>query len=277
MLTAAIIGAGDLGGASARSLAAADLVRQILIVDESGSVAAGKALDIRQSGPIERFDTRVEGTDRLAEIAGASVVILGDAVGRGEWLGDGGLAAIRQIVAVVPDAPIVCAGPGARDVITLAVRELRLPAARIVGSAPLAAASAARALTALELDASARDVTLTLAGAPPAWILGWAHATLAGTPLDRLLPPVALMRIERRLTAGWPPGPYALASAAAAVVKAILTRGRGRLPCFVARRASGRDIVAALPVSLGRAGVIEVHEPALTPRERVALDTLFTA
>ena len=53
MHTVAIIGAGELGGALARTLATRDAVSRIVLVDEAGNVAAGKALDIRQTGPVE--------------------------------------------------------------------------------------------------------------------------------------------------------------------------------------------------------------------------------
>jgi len=85
MQTIAILGAGAVGGAVARALACLDLVPRITIVDESGAVASGKALDIRQSGPIEGFDTRLDGTEDLTSVIGASVVVLADEHGTGEW------------------------------------------------------------------------------------------------------------------------------------------------------------------------------------------------
>ena len=53
MTTVAIIGAGDIGGACAHALALGDRAGNIVVVDKVASVAAGKALDIRQSGAIE--------------------------------------------------------------------------------------------------------------------------------------------------------------------------------------------------------------------------------
>ena len=78
MQTVAILGAGELGGAVGRALACRDLVSRIVFIDKSATVAAGKALDIRQSGPVEGFDTRLDGTDDLTSIIGASVVVLAD-------------------------------------------------------------------------------------------------------------------------------------------------------------------------------------------------------
>ena len=65
MQTVAILGAGELGGAVGRALACRDLVSRIVFIDKSATVAAGKALDIRQCGPVEGFDTRLDGTEDL--------------------------------------------------------------------------------------------------------------------------------------------------------------------------------------------------------------------
>ncbi len=60
-----IIGAGPLGGELAFLLARRDAAGSVVLVDEAGGVAAGKALDIMQSAPIESFATRVSGSTDL--------------------------------------------------------------------------------------------------------------------------------------------------------------------------------------------------------------------
>ena len=276
MQTIAILGAGDLGGAVARALACLDLVPRITIVDAAGAVAAGKALDIRQSGPVEGFDTRLDGTDDPSKASGAAVVVLADQHGAGEWAGEAGLQMLRRAHETSPRAPIVAAGAGQLGLLRLGASECRIPSRRLLGSAPVATTGAARALTALELDVSAADVSLTLVGAPPDWIVAWADATVAGTPLTRLIPAAGILRIEQRLRASWPPGPYQLASAAASVIHAIVTRSRRRQCCFVADgELLGVPVHVAMPALLGPDGVRSIEPPALAPRERVMLDALL--
>ncbi len=49
----------------------------MVLFDIFGGVAKGKALDIMQSGPVDGFQLcRMVGTDALADIAGAEVVIV---------------------------------------------------------------------------------------------------------------------------------------------------------------------------------------------------------
>ncbi len=70
MQEVAIIGAGELGGAVAHALARSNLVRSIRLIDETGRVAAGKALDIAQAAPIEGFATRLSGANRRLDGGG---------------------------------------------------------------------------------------------------------------------------------------------------------------------------------------------------------------
>jgi malate dehydrogenase len=270
MQTVAILGAGELGGAIARTLAATDSARHIVLIDKAGPVAAGKALDILQAGPVEGFHTRVTGASEPAP-SGAAVVVLADEHGAGEHSGDAALALLRRVLDLSPRAVVLAAG--ATQLATLEqARELGVPPSRLIGSAPHAAQSIARAMTAMELDASAADLSMAVVGTPPGWVIAWADATLAGALVTPLLTPPQTLRIEARLRARWPPGPYAMASAATAVIRAIGSGSHRRLTCFVARDGGyERRPFAALPVTLGPGGVVEVHVPQLSARERVAL------
>jgi hypothetical protein len=59
-MIAAIVGAGPLGTALASTLAARGRVRHVRLIDEAGTVAAGKALDVRQSTPVIGHDVSIE-------------------------------------------------------------------------------------------------------------------------------------------------------------------------------------------------------------------------
>jgi hypothetical protein len=105
-------------------------------------------------------------------------------------------------------------------------------------------------------------------------VLQWDDATIGGFAATRVLDEPVRRRIDARLPALWPPGPYALASAASKVIDAIVGRSRQRAVCFVAPDDSeGRRMrAAALPVRLGPGGIESVALPALNAHDRVALD-----
>jgi malate dehydrogenase len=267
----AIIGAGPLGGALAHKLAGRGRVAEVRLIDVEARVAEGKALDIRQASPVEGFSTVVSSAGVLAAVAGASVIVLADqANGQGEHGGEGGLALVRQLRALETAAPLVCAGALQRELIARAVTELRVEPSRIMGSAPGALESALRALAGLALDASGVEISLRVVGVPPkSAVVAWEAATAFGQPLAAAMPPHQIAGLSARIGGLWPPGPYALASAAARVAEAIVNGSRRRHTCFVSL---GRSRVAAMPVDLGPEGVRRVVEPALTRQERTQLD-----
>jgi malate/lactate dehydrogenase len=82
-------------------------------------------------------------------------------------------------------------------------------------------------------------------------------------------------RLALKVPALWPPGPYALAYAAARAVEAIAGKSRQTIAAFVAPDDSaGRKArAAALPVRLGPSGIVSVELPRLNARDRVALET----
>lgn len=266
----AIIGAGSLGGALAHRLALGDRVREIRLIDSDERIAEGKALDIRQSSPIDRFATRVDASGSIAAVAGAAAVVVADAAsGSGEYAGEEGLALLRRVTVIESSVPIVCAGAAQRELIERAVSELHIPENRIVGSAPLALESGLRALAGLSLDYSGVRVALSVVGVPPRdAVVAWEEASLDGQPLAARVPAHVIAALNGRISGLWPPGVYSLASAATRVIEAIIVGSRRTHSCFVG---GGRARVTSMPVELGPDGVRRVVEPVLTQQERTRM------
>lgn len=267
----AIIGSGALGGAVAHTLALRDRIAEIRLIDAEERIAQGKALDIRQSSPIDQFASVVVGSGAIAAASGAAVIVLADpASGAGEFTGEAGLTLLRQLAALESKAPIVCAGGSQRELISRGVRELHIAPARLIGSAPLALESALRALAGLAVDSSGVRLGISVAGVPPDnAVVAWEEASLDGQPLTSHVPPHVIAGLNARLPGLWPPGTHTLGAAAAVVVEAITLGSRRRLSCFVHLR-NGR--VGAMPLELNEEGVRRVIEPVLTRQERTRLE-----
>ncbi|HKB13846.1 MAG TPA: hypothetical protein VKD69_24440 [Vicinamibacterales bacterium] len=275
MQEVAIIGAGELGGALAHVLARRDAARAIRLIDETGRVAEGKALDIAEAAPIDGFATQLSGSTDWATAAGAAVIVVADRAGGGEWNGEEALLLLRQLARSAPGAVLVCAGASQRELIDRGVRELRIGRERLFGTAPEALAGGARAMVALAVNGSPRDVSLSVLGIPPSHtVIPWEDATLGGFALTRTVGEPARRRVVARVAALWPPGPYALATAAALAIDAIAGRVRRVLSCFVAPDTSAgvRSRTAAMPIRLGPSGIVEMVTPTLSVMERVALE-----
>ena len=275
----AIVGGGALGGAVGHALAMRDRVTEVRLIDPagtpSGSIARGKALDILQSAPVDHFSARITAAEAVEAAIGADVVVIADAAsGTGEHAGESGLALLRHVIRAGNRAPIVFAGATQIELMGRAVAELRLARSQVVGSAPFALESALRAMVGLSIDGSAVEVCLRVVGVPPRHaVVAWEEASAFGQPLSSEMPAHAIAGLSARVPSLWPPGPYALGSAAARVVEAIALGSRRRFSCFVAADAGPiRSAVASMPVELGARGVARVLEPALTRQERTWME-----
>lgn len=272
-----VLGAGAIGAATARQVAAARLAARVIMVDDAASVASGKALDIAQAAPVDRYDTALAGTDDEAAVVGAGVIVVADrANGDSEWADEAGLALVGRVVRLNEQAAVVCAGAGQRSVIDRAVHEIGLPRPRIFGTAPEALRGAITALVALEAEVGPGDVSLLVVGRPPQdVIVSWDSASLSGRRAVDVLPPPALTRLDGRAARLWPPGPHALGSAAAKVIRSMLTRAARTHVLEVALtrdEGTGRR-AAMLPARVGPRGILRIEPAPLSARDRVRLDS----
>jgi malate dehydrogenase len=273
----AIVGAGETGAAVARALAEREAAREIRLVDPASAAAAGKALDILQSGPISGSDTAISSARDLTAALDADIVVIADPHGsESVWPDDKTLEIVNR-VAAGSTAPLVFALPDQHSTMAKAAAEIAVASRRLVGSAPEALSSCARAFVAALTGASPSDIDVPLTGAPGRWVLAWSQAHVGGRNITAVLAPHAILRLDDQVHAGWPPGAQALGSAAARVVSLMLSGSPRRVTVFtpVGRANDVRRVVAAVPVTLDRAGIERVQWPVLSERERVELDTVL--
>ena len=269
--TVAILGAGPIGSAIAQRLCQRGRVRDLLLIDATANAAAGKALDIQQSGPVEHFDTRVSAAGDVLASTHADVIVVADEIAGGEWEGDRGLTLLRQLVRAGTTSPIVFAGPHQTGLMETGWRELKMNPQRMVGTAASAMSGAARALAGLELNLSGVD--LAVVGRPPAFTIAWSAASVEGCLLPDRIPAHRLLALSASLSKLWPPGPQAIGAATAPLVEALLTGSRRLHPALtvIDGEYGARGKAVMLPLEIG-IGVIRRHVlPSLSPQERTEL------
>jgi len=273
MARVAILGAGDLGGAIAQRLAERARVGAVCLIDEAAGVAAGKALDIRQSGPVLRSDVHVTAESDVLAAVGAAVIVLAGDVGGGEWTGARGLSLIEKLERAGSRSPLVFAGPGQAELMEACAAKLGVAANRMMGTAVGATVGAARALAGAEIDQSGVDVSIALAGRPPSLVIGWSAARVGGTLLSERLPAHRMLAISSTIGRLWPPGPHAIASATAPVVEALVagSRRQHQALAILEGEYGVRGIAAMLLLTLGHGRILDRREPTLSPRERVSV------
>lgn len=245
----AILGAGPLGGALAYALASRGRFDEVRLIDPEKTLAAGKALDILQSGPVDGYSTRVSGSARLEAATGAWVTLLADPIQPDP------LAHLTELHRRSPGAVIVCADAGHQLVLARAVATGAVPPDRLLGSAPAAAAAAARAVIALTVDLSPSAVHASIRSDGGRCVVNWDGTTIDGRRAAEVLRREQQATLDARLAALWPPGPLTLGAAAARVAEAAWFGSRQTFPAWW--------------VSDGGAAAATVHALRLAPNGRI--------
>ena len=277
MTTVAIIGAGDLGGQIAYALARFRSVGRVVLIERTGDKAEGTALDIRQSGAIGRNHARVEGHRDLTRALASDVCVLADPSNL-RYVESGDAAdslLLGELSTLIGPAPLIIAG--IEQVDWLAAAGARgVPSHRLLGPGAHAMESAAVSLVALEADCSSTEVSLVVLGTPGGgWVVPWTDATVGGIGLLRVLSPAQIRRVESRISRLWPPGAYLLATAAARLVDAMLTRSRAATSVLtmVDDTFGIRGAIGGVPVMLSPRGIADVRVPPLDARDKIRLET----
>jgi len=293
----ALVGAGNIGGTLAHLIGLKEL-GDVVMFDVFGGVAAGKALDIMQSGPVDGFDSAMAGGSDYAAIAGADVVIVTAGFPRMPGMSrDDLLAKNAGVIAQVADGiktycpnafVIVITNP--LDVMVWVMQQKSgLPANKVVGMAGVLDSSRFRLFLAQEFGVSVEDVTaFVLGGHGDTMVPLTRYSTVAGIPVPDLIEmgwttKAKIDAIVARTANGGGEivkllekgsAFYAPAASAIAMAEAYLKDKKRVLPAAV--QLNGEYGISGLyigvPVVLGAGGVEKVVEVKLTPDEKAAFD-----
>ncbi len=293
----ALIGAGNIGGTLAH-LAAAKELGDVVLFDVVEGVPQGKALDLAQCGPVERFDARITGTNDYADIAGADVVIVTAGVPRKPGMSRDDLLGINLkvmkavgegIKANCPDAFVICI-TNPLDAMVWALQKFSgLPTSHVVGMAGVLDSSRFRLFLAEEFNVSVEDVTaFVLGGHGDSMVPLIRYSTVAGIPLPDLVKmgwtsQERLDQIVQRTRDGGAEivgllksgsAYYAPASSAVAMAESYLKDKRRVLPCaaHLAGEYGVKDMYVGVPVVIGQGGVERVIEIELDGDEKTMFD-----
>nr|WP_321984351.1 malate dehydrogenase [uncultured Lichenicoccus sp.] len=293
----ALIGAGNIGGTLAHLIGLKEL-GDVALFDVFGGVAAGKALDLAQSSPVDGFDAELSGGSDYAAIKGADVVIVTAGFPRMPGMSrDDLLSKNAEVIGQVADgikahAPdafvIVITNP--LDVMVAVMQEKSgLPAHKVVGMAGVLDSSRFRLFLAQEFGVSVEDVTaFVLGGHGDTMVPLTRYSTVAGIPvpdlirmgwttqenIDAIVTRTAngggeIVKLLERGSAF-----YAPAASAVAMAESYLRDKKRVLPCAV--KLSGEygqtDFYVGVPVVIGAGGVERIIEVKLEPQEQAAFD-----
>ena len=293
----ALIGAGNIGGTLAHLIGLKEL-GDVVMFDVFPGVAAGKALDIMQSGPVDGFDSAMSGTGNYADIAGADVVIVTagfprlPGMSRDDLLtkNSGVIAQVAEgIKTYAPDAFVIVITNPLDVMVWVMQQKSGLPANKVVGMAGVLDSSRFRLFLAQEFNVSVEDVNaFVLGGHGDTMVPLTRYSTVAGIPVPDLVkmgwttqeridascarPANGGGEIVKLLEKG--SAFYAPAASAIAMAEAYLHDKRRVLPCAV--QLNGEyglsDLYVGVPVVIGKNGVEKIIEVAFEPDEKAAFD-----
>jgi malate dehydrogenase len=287
----ALIGAGNIGGTLAH-LCALKGLGDVVLYDVIEGMPQGKALDLQESGPIEGFDAKITGTNKIEDIRGADVCIVTSGVARKPGMSRDDLLGINaKIISDVAtgikthaaSALVIVLTNPLDAMVTLMKRATGFPKQRVVGMAGVLDSSRHRTFIAMELGVSVTSVqALVLGGHGDDMVPVRSMCTVGGVPVERLISAERLDAIEARtrqaggeIVALLKTGSayYSPASAAVQMAEAYLFDRKAILPCaaYLEGEYGLKDLYVGVPVQIGAGGVEKVVEVPLTEKEKSEL------
>jgi malate dehydrogenase len=289
-----IIGAGNVGASCAVWAAAKELGDIVLLdIPAATDKTKGKALDLAQCAPVERFDANIIGTSDYKDAAGSDVVIITAGLPRKPGMSRDDLvqtnvkivgSVAEQIAEHAPNSVLIVVSNPLDAMVYTAWKKSGFPTNRVVGQAGCLDIARYRTFIAMELNCSVEDITALLMGGHGDDMVPLPRYTsVAGIPVTQLIPEARLNEIIDRAKMGGgelvklmgTSAYYAPAAGSVQMAEAIIKDKRRILPCaaYCDSEYNVGGYYVGVPCMLGRNGVEQVVEIALDDNERKLLDS----
>ena len=298
----ALIGSGNIGGTLAH-LAAIKELGDVTLFDIADGIPQGKALDLAQSGPVESFDSNVNGSNDYSSLTGSDVVIVTAGVARKPGMSRDDLVEIntkvmkqvgKGIKENCPKAFIICITNPLDAMVGVLQRASGLPTNMVVGMAGVLDSARFRHFLAEEFNVSVSDVTaFVLGGHGDTMVPLSRYSAVAGIPVPDLVKmgwssQEKIDQIVQRTRDGGAEivgllktgsAFYAPASAAIEMAESYLKDKKKLLPCaaFVDGYYNLKGIYVGVPVIIGKDGVERIVEIDFEPDEKEMFDHSISA
>lgn len=286
-----IIGSGNVGVAAALYLIEKK-VADVVLIDIVKNWAEGIAMDIVHASPIRKYDVHINGYSDFSKIKDSDVVIVTagkprlPGMSREDLLRDN-IKIMKQVSEYVakyaPNAVLITVSNPLDILAYVALKVTGFALKKVIGMAGILDSSRFRYFIASELGVSPKNVTaLVLGGHGDLMVPLPRYSTVHGIPVTELLSKSKIEElVERTRKAGgeivsylktgsayWSPG-----CSAAEMAECVVRDKRRIVPCSAYLRGEyGIDgLFVGVPIQIGKNGVEEIIELALTTEEKEAL------
>ena len=288
-----VIGAGQIGGTLAHLIALKEL-GDVVLFDVAAGIAKGKALDIAQSSPVNKFDISLVGTDNYEDTKNSDVIIITAGVPRKpgmtrEDLLEINLKIIKQVAKGIkntsPNAFVICI-TNPLDVIVMALQKYSgFPRNKVVGMAGILDSSRFIYFLSEELKVSVQKIkSFVLGGHGDTMVAMLGSTEVEGKKISDLVKEGKITReklkqiIDRTKKGGAEivkylktgSAFYAPAASGVQMAESYLKDQKIKLPCaaYLNGEYGFKDLYAGVPVIIGKNGVEKVIEIELNEDEK---------
>lgn len=293
MSKVSIIGAGEVGASCATCLADRDFVNEIVIVDVKPGLAEGKALDLRQSAVLKRFDTIVKGyTADYSETADSDVVVITSGITRKPGMERSDLIATnagivrevsQQVAKYSPNAVIVVVSNPLDVLCYCAWKSSGFPSNRVLGMSGQLDVARYKSFIAEALNVSTKDIQARILGGHGKSMVPMPrYTTIGGIPFRNLLSEDKVQDAIQRTQLGGEEiiiflgrsGWFAAGAAVCEMVEAVICDQRRVFTAcaYLAGEYGYEDIYLGVPVILGKNGVERVIELELDDDDTIRFE-----
>ncbi len=288
-----MIGAGNVGATAVQRIAEKELA-DVVMIDILEGVPAGKALDMVETGPVERYDSSVIGsTNDYSPMEGSDVVIITAGLARKPGMSRDDLfnknaAIIKGISANVkkhaPNAVVLMVTNPLDLMAYVCFKETGFESNRVIGMAGVLDSARFASFVGMELGLSVKDISaMVLGGHGDTMVPMPRFTTVSGISITELMDKETIDQISDRARKGGAEivkllgtgsAFYAPSASVVAMAEAILL-GKDRLfpaSAYLRGEYGYEGFYLGVPCVIGEGGLKKVIELKLTDEEKAGLD-----
>ncbi|MEK5443443.1 malate dehydrogenase [Fredinandcohnia sp. FSL W7-1320] len=289
----AVIGAGFTGATAALMLAQKELGDVVLVdIPSQSNPTKGKALDMLEASPVQRFNANITGTSNYEDIQDADLVLITAGIPRKPGMSRDDLVATNEKIMIevsnnikkyAPNSYILVLSNPVDAMTYVCYKTTGFPKNRVIGQSGVLDTARFNTFVAEELGVSIEDISgFVLGGHGDDMVPLVRYSYAGGIPLEKLLPAERIAAIVERTRKGGGEivnllgqgsAYYAPAASMVEMTEAILKDKKRILPsiAYLEGEYGYKDIYLGVPTVLGGNGIESIIEIPLTNDEKTAL------
>ena len=286
-----VVGAGHVGEVTAFKITEKELA-DVVLLDIIEDMPIGKGLDMREGGPVGKYDSRIIGTNSYEDTANSDIVVITAGIPRKPGMSRDELVGTNfkivkdvteKITKYSPNAILIVVSNPLDAMVYAAFKVSGFPKNRVIGMAGILDTTRYRSFIAMEADVSVESIqALVLGGHGDTMVPFVRHTTISGIPITNFLSQEKIDAIVERTRKGGGEivrylktgsAYYSPALAITEMVESILKDKKKILPCaaYLEGEYGISNIYFGVPVKLGANGIEKIIEIELKEEEKEAI------